>query len=121
MARRVVFAGIVLVALIGAATATAVRLRVGDFILAADGSFTPAALPKHHDAPIVDVPTIAGGAGVLVFGSLRIDKRWTSKGKRFSFVNARCELGHLQVWGEFSFTDGDFVEGGLVKSCGVRR
>jgi hypothetical protein len=68
----------------------------------------------------IDVPAIAGGAGVLISGSLRIGKRWTHAGKRHSFVNARCEVGHLQVRGEFSFTDGTYVKGGLVKSCGVR-
>lgn len=68
----------------------------------------------------IDVPTIAGGAGVLISGSLKIDKRWRYQGKRYSFVNARCEVGHLQVRGEFSFADGTYVKGGLVKSCGVR-
>lgn len=68
----------------------------------------------------VDIPTIAGGAGVLISGSLEIGKRWVYEGRRHSFVNARCEVGHLQVRGEFSFTDGTYVKGGLVKSCGVR-
>ncbi len=251
VARRIV-AGVVLALLITAGAASAVRLQFGDFVLVADGSFTPTALPKRHDAPItlhgkakistvshklppildtlvieydrhgsvqttglpacppgkieatnvptarsrcpdaiigegvahaivkfpdqaripvsspitlfsgpktngfptvlahafttvpapttfvvpvvietihhgafgyrtkVDIPTIAGGAGVLISGWLRIGKRWTHDGKRHSFVNARCEVGHLQVRGEFSFTDGTYVKGGLVKSCGVR-
>jgi hypothetical protein len=242
----------VLVLLIAASTANAVRLQFGDFVLVADGKFTPTALPKRHDAPIslqgearistashklpptlnrlvieydrhgsvqtsglavcpgarlesttvatarrrcagaivgkgvadavikfpeqeripisspvtlfngprtngfptviahayttiptpvafvvpvvietihrgafgyrtkIDVPTIAGGAGVLTSGSLKIGKRWTYKGEQHSFVNARCEVGHLQVRGEFSFSDGTYVKGGLVKSCGVR-
>jgi len=69
----------------------------------------------------IDVPTIAGGAGTLISGRLKIGRRWTHKGRHHSFVNARCEVGHLQVRGEFSFTDGTYVKGGLVKSCGVRR
>lgn len=68
----------------------------------------------------VDIPAIAGGAGTLISGWLRIGKRWTHGGRRHSFVNARCEVGHLQVRGEFTFTDGTYVKGGLVKSCGVR-
>jgi hypothetical protein len=68
----------------------------------------------------IDVPTIAGGAGTLISGRLKIGRRWTHRGRRHSFVNARCEVGHLQLRGEFSFTDGTYVKGGLVKSCGVR-
>lgn len=249
---RIVAGAMVIVLLIAASTASAVRLQFGDFVLVADGRFTPTALPKRTDAPIslqgkaristasgklppilhtavieydrhgsiqttglavcpgarlestnvatarrrcanaivgrgvahavvkfpeqaripisspitlfngprtngfptvfahayttipaptafvvpvvietihkgafgyrtkIDVPTIAGGAGVLISGSLKIDKRWAYRGKRYSFVNARCEVGHLQVRGAFSFADGTYVKGGLVKSCGVR-
>lgn len=252
VARKVLAGALAAVLLIAVGTASAVRLQFGDFVLVADGSFTPTALPKRHDAPIslqgeakistasgklppilnraviefdrhgsvqtaglavcpgarlestnvatarrrcanavvgkgvahavvkfpegaripisspitlfngpktsgfptvfahayttipapvtfvvpivietidrgafgyrtrIDVPTIAGGAGVLISGSLEIGKRWTYKGNPHSFVNARCEVGHLQVRGEFSFTDGTYVKGGLVKSCGVR-
>jgi hypothetical protein len=249
---RVVAGAMVLALLIAASSASAVRLQFGDFVLVADGKFTPTALPKRHDAPIalqgearistssgklppildravveydrhgsvqtaglavcsgarleattvatarrrcadaivgkgvahavvkfpdqartpisspitlfngpktngfptvfahayttiptpvafvvpvaietihkgafgyrttIDIPTIAGGSGVLISGSLKIGKRWTHKGRSLSFINARCEVGHLQVRGEFSFTDGTYVKGGLVKSCGVR-
>jgi hypothetical protein len=252
VARKVIAVALAAVLLIAVGTASAVRLQFGDFVLVADGKFTPTALPKRHDSPIslqgkaristasgklppildkavieydrhgsvqtaglaicpgakleatnvatarsrcpeaivgegvahaivklpdqeripisspitlfngprtngfptvfahayttvpaptalvvpvvietihlgafgyrtkIDIPTIAGGAGVLISGSLKIGKRWTYKGKRHSFVNARCEVGHLQVRGEFSFTDGTYVKGVLVKSCGVR-
>lgn len=69
----------------------------------------------------IDVPTIAGGAGALTAGRLKIGRRWTHRGRRHSFVNARCEVGHLQVRGEFTFADGTYAKGGLVKSCGIRR
>ncbi len=249
---RVAIGAMILVLLLAASSANAVRLQFGDFVLVADGSFTPTVLPKRHDAPIslrgkaristasgklppilnrlvieydrhgsvqtaglavcprarleatnvvaardrcanaivgegvahavvklpdqaripvsspitlfngpktngfptvfahayttiptpvafvvpvvieainrgafgyrtkIDIPTIAGGAGVLISGSLEIGKRWTHRGVRHSFVNARCEVGHLQVRGEFSFADGTYARGGLVKSCGVR-
>jgi len=67
------------------------------------------------------IPVIAGGAGVPISGSLRIGKRWTYKGKRYSFVNARCETGHLQARGEFSFKDGTFLSGTIVRGCQVRK
>jgi hypothetical protein len=66
------------------------------------------------------IPTIAGGAGVPISGSLRIGKRWTYKGKRYSYVNARCETGHLQARGEFTFKDGTFLSGVFLKPCKVR-
>ena len=66
------------------------------------------------------IPVIAGGAGVPISGSLRIGKRWTYKGKRYSYVNARCETGHLQARGEFSFKDGTFLSGTIVRGCQVR-
>lgn len=67
------------------------------------------------------IPPIAGGAGVPISGFLRVGKRWTHKGKRYSYVNARCETGHLQARGEFTFKDGTFLSGTLVRSCQVRR
>lgn len=66
------------------------------------------------------IPPIAGGAGIPISGSLRIGKRWTYRGKRYSYVNARCETGHLQARGEFTFKDGTFLSGTIVKGCQVR-
>jgi hypothetical protein len=66
------------------------------------------------------IPAIAGGAGVPISGFLRVGKRWTYKGKRYSYVNARCETGHLQARGEFTFKDGTFLSGTLVRGCQVR-
>jgi hypothetical protein len=42
----------VLLLLIGAATAAAIRLQVGNLVVTADGGFSPTTLPKHHFAPI---------------------------------------------------------------------
>ena len=36
------------------------------------------------------IPSIADGAGIPVAGSLRIGRRWTYRGHRYSYVNARC-------------------------------
>jgi len=67
------------------------------------------------------IPKIAGGAGIPVSGSLRIGKRWTHKGKRYSYVNARCATGRLQARGEFSFKDGTLLKGTFFRPCLVRR
>lgn len=55
---------------------------------------------------LVKIPKIAGGYGHPISGSTRIDRMWTFKGKKHSYLNARCETGHFQVRGEFSFKEG---------------
>lgn len=67
------------------------------------------------------IPPIAGGYGVPISGSLRIGRKWTYKGKRHSYVNARCETGHLQARGEFGFKDGNLLSGTFFRPCSVRR
>jgi hypothetical protein len=67
------------------------------------------------------IPKIAGGAGIPISGSLRIGRRWTYKGKRYSYVNARCQTGRLQAHGEFAFVDGTFLSGTFLKTCQVRK
>ncbi|MGA8746942.1 MAG: hypothetical protein WB507_13915, partial [Solirubrobacterales bacterium] len=66
------------------------------------------------------IPPIAGGAGVPVSGHLTIGRKWTFKGHHYSYVNARCETGHLQAKGEFEFQGGTFLTGEFLKSCRVR-
>jgi hypothetical protein len=67
------------------------------------------------------IPKIAGGSGIPISGSLKIGKKWTYKGKRYSYVNARCETGHLQARGQFTFNDGTFLSGTFVRPCSVRK
>jgi len=67
------------------------------------------------------IPEIAGGAGHGVSLRGRVGRMWSYKGKRYSFVNARCETGHLQARVEVTFDDGTFLTGILVKPCTVRR
>lgn len=66
------------------------------------------------------IPPIAGGAGVPLSGHLRIGKRWTYKGKRYSYINARCATGRLQARGEFAFRDGTLLKGTFFEPCSVR-
>ena len=67
------------------------------------------------------IPPIAGGAGIPISGHLRIGRRWTYKGRHYSYVNARCETGKLEAKGEFTFTDGTRLEGTFIKPCKARR
>jgi hypothetical protein len=67
------------------------------------------------------IPPIAGGSGVPVSGHLRIGRTWTYKGHHYSYINARCETGHLQAKGEFTFANGTFLTGSLFRPCTVRK
>jgi len=66
------------------------------------------------------IPKIAGGAGIPISGHLKVGRKWTYKGKRLSYVNARCETGRLQARGEFTFKDGTFLTGSFIRRCLVR-
>jgi hypothetical protein len=66
------------------------------------------------------IPPIAGGYGVPTAGHLKIGRQWTHRGRRYSYVNARCETGHLQARGQFTFSDGTFLSGSVFKPCQVR-
>jgi hypothetical protein len=66
------------------------------------------------------IPKIAGGAGVPISGELTIGKKWTYKGKKHSYISARCETGRLQARGQFKFKDGTFLAGTFLRPCQVR-
>ncbi len=66
------------------------------------------------------IPKIAGGYGVPIAGHLKIGRKWTYKGHRYSYLNARCETGHLQAKGEFTFSGGIRLTGSVFKPCQVR-
>ena len=66
------------------------------------------------------IPKIANGYGIPVSGHLRIGRRWTYHGTRYSYVNARCETGRLQARGEFAFEDGTTLTGTFLRPCKVR-
>lgn len=66
------------------------------------------------------IPKIAGGAGHPISGHLTVDRKWAFKGKKYSYVNARCETGHLQAKVKVNFKDGTFLTGTFIKRCSVR-
>jgi hypothetical protein len=65
------------------------------------------------------IPKIAGGYGHPISGNIKVERKWTFKGKKHSYVNARCETGRLQARGEFSFKDGTFLKGTFFRPCKV--
>lgn len=66
------------------------------------------------------IPPIAGGNGIPISGHLEIGRKWTYKGVKHSYINARCETGHLQARGEFTFKDKTVLSGTFIKPCKVR-
>jgi hypothetical protein len=66
------------------------------------------------------IPKIAGGAGIPISGHLSIGKKWTFKGKDHSYINARCETGHLQARVEATFKNKDFLSGVFIRPCSVK-
>lgn len=67
-----------------------------------------------------EIPKIAGGSGIPISGSLKVGRKWTFKGKKHSYINARCADGRLQAIGKFDFKDGTRLQGTFVRPCKAR-
>jgi len=66
----------------------------------------------------VTIPPIAGGAGVITDFKVKIQKSWTYKGKRMSFVNAKCPASKkLKYRGAFTYADGITINADTTQSC----
>ena len=68
----------------------------------------------------VEIPKIAGGHGIPLSGSIRVGRKWTFKGEKHSFVNARCADGRLQAVGKFFFKDSSPMKGTFLSPCQIR-
>lgn len=65
------------------------------------------------------IPKLVNGYGHPVSGFIKIGREWTYKGKRHSYVSARCENGRLQARGKFGFVDGTLLSGTFFRPCKV--
>jgi hypothetical protein len=82
----------------------------------------PITLEKIDNGPFgylveAEIPRISGGYGIPLAADMTLGRRWNFMGKQFSYLNARCETGRLQVRGEFSFRDGTVLQGSFLKRC----
>ncbi len=68
-----------------------------------------------------EIPKIAGGAGIPLSGSINVGRKWTFKGKKHSYINARCADGHFQATGDFGFKDGSRLKGTFITPCQILR
>jgi hypothetical protein len=77
-------------------------------------------LGKEGYGPRLDVtiPPLAGGVGVITDFNVKISKTWTYKGKKMSFVSAKCPASRkLKYRGAFTYKDGTTIEAGTTQSC----
>ena len=66
----------------------------------------------------LDIPLIAGGTGALKEFQVKIDKKWTFKGKKRSFLSAKCPNSKkLKARGKFTFRDGESLTAFSKQSC----
>ena len=57
------------------------------------------------------IPPIAGGSGAITDFKVTIKKSWTYKGKKMSFINAKCPASKkLKYRGAFTYKDGTTIE-----------
>lgn len=66
----------------------------------------------------VTVPPIAGGSGAITDFHVTIKKSWTYKGKKMSFINAKCPASKkLKYRGAFTFKDGVTLTATHTQPC----
>lgn len=63
------------------------------------------------------IPKIAGGSGSVTAFSLKIDKKYTYKGKKVSVLTAKCPDGKLQAHATAVFADGTRASTEFVRPC----
>lgn len=86
----------------------------------------PVVIEKIHNGvygyrTIAEIPKIAGGAGHPISGSLKIGRKWTYKGVKHSYLNARCETGRLQARVRVDLLDGTHLSGEFLRPCKAKK
>jgi hypothetical protein len=66
---------------------------------------------------VATIPKIAGGSGSVTSFSLKIDKKYTYKGKKVSVLSAKCPDGKLQAHATAKFSDGTSASAEILRTC----
>lgn len=79
-------------------------------------------ISKIHKGPyglrtVATIPKIAGGAGSVTAFSLKIDKKYTYKGKKVSVLSLSCPDGKVPVAITANFADGTSASVNFVRPC----
>jgi hypothetical protein len=69
---------------------------------------------------VATIPKIAGGSGSVKTFNLKIDRKYTFKGKRMSVLSARCRDGKLQAKATAVLADGTRATGTILRTCNSR-
>lgn len=63
------------------------------------------------------IPKIAGGAGSVRSFTLKLNKKWSYKGRTVSLISAKCPDGRLQANVEANFADGTTANATVIRTC----
>jgi hypothetical protein len=66
---------------------------------------------------VASIPVIAGGNGSVTGFTLSIDRKFTYKGKRQSYLLLKCTDGKIVARGTAVFRDGTRATGGVIRTC----
>lgn len=66
----------------------------------------------------LEIPLLAGGTGALQEFQVAINRKWSFKGKKRSFISAKCPNSKkLKARGKFTFKDGESITAYSKQSC----
>jgi hypothetical protein len=66
---------------------------------------------------VASIPVIAGGSGSPVFFELNVNRKFTYKGKKQSYLLAKCPDGHINARATAIFAGGAELTGEVVRPC----
>ncbi|HEX5983076.1 MAG TPA: hypothetical protein VFY69_02605 [Solirubrobacterales bacterium] len=69
---------------------------------------------------IARIPKIAGGSGSLIRFNLKVRRTFQHKGKRQSYLLARCGNGRLRAHAVMRTSDGTRIGGSILRRCKAR-
>ncbi|MGE5409000.1 MAG: hypothetical protein ACM3NV_10350 [Syntrophothermus sp.] len=72
---------------------------------------------RYGTKAVATIPKIASGAGSVTSFSLKIDKKFTYKGRKMSVLTAKCPDGRLQAHASAKFADGRSGSIEFVRPC----
>ncbi len=72
---------------------------------------------RYGTEAIATIPPIASGNGSVTKFQLKIDKKFTYKGKKVSVLTAKCPDGRLQAHGTAYFSDGTKLSTEFLRPC----
>lgn len=106
----------------GTPAKTKIYVHVYANVPAPTAFITPVVVTKIHNGKygnkvVGKIPTIAGGAGSTIKFDISNHKIFTYKGKKQSYLLAKCATGQFFARGSGKFSNGSTLKGDIVKPC----